>query len=155
LEEAYLNLQEEFLTEDETSSPNKKVVRKTKKDPEEIEDAAAIKNVREYLKFYYKRRESVAKCYTMRQFTAGACSTQRVESINSIINKNIRMARRSIFLKLVDLFKNINSVEDFHVINLQRHENAKTEEADLPLFKHLVNEFSKHVIKQVKMQLEM
>jgi hypothetical protein len=88
-------------------------------------DQESARKLEEYLEFYNKKREKIAKCYTSRDFSAGASSTQRSESLNAIVKKYIQMARRISFSKLIGCIKEISEGEEYHTIKSQRIASMK------------------------------
>lgn len=108
-----------------------------------------------YLEFYYKRKQMIAKCFTKLCFSAGACSTQRAESINSIIKRYIKLARRTSFLKLVDCLEHILDHENFDEANIQRMMKTKTQQINDPIQLVLSKQFSPYICSKIMEQLMM
>ena len=114
------------------------------------EKSKAIAN---YLDFYYQRRKMIAKCYTKQDFSAGSCSTQRAESLNSIVKKFLKITRRSSFLKLIDCFEYINNHENFQKINSSRIAKSKVLQTEDPLFISLSRNYSPFILSKINEQL--
>jgi len=114
------------------------------------EKAEKINN---YLDFYYGQKEKVAKCYTKRDFSAGACSTQRAESLNAIVKKFINMTRRSSFLKLVDCLEYINGKETYEEENMNRLSKTKSVQTEDPLILALAKNYSPYLVSKISDQL--
>lgn len=95
----------------------------------------------------------VANCYTKLDFSAGACSTQRAESLNAIVKKFIKTTRRSSFLKLIDCFKYINENQKFESENTNRVMKSKQLQTEDTLFLALAKSYSPFLISQINDQL--
>ena len=55
-----------------------------------------------YLSKYYLTRQKWAKCYSMNYFTCGISTTQRVESINSVMSKYLssKSSLQEVFIRM-------------------------------------------------------
>ena len=82
-----------------------------------IENSKALN---EYLNYYYKNKEKIVKCYTSQDFSAGASSTQRSESLNAVIKKHILIVRRVSFTKLIDCLQELSDNENYYNLKIQR-----------------------------------
>jgi len=111
--------------------------------------------INNYLDFYYGQKEKVAKCYcyTKRDFSAGACSTQRAESLNAIVKKFFKMTRRSSFLKLVDCLEYINGKETYEEENMNRLSKTKSVQTEDPLILALAKNYSPYLVSKISDQL--
>ena len=93
-----------------------------------------IKKVKDYLEFYWDKKEKIVKGYTMKNFTAGACSTQRAESLNANVKRFLNIARRNSFLKLIDCFEIIQNKATIQNLKTSRISKMKTAQTEDPLF---------------------
>lgn len=106
-----------------------------------------------YLDFYYERKQMIAKCYTKVDFSAGACSTQRAESLNAKVKKFIKVARRTTFLKLLDCFVFLNDAENFQKENTNRIMKSKQLQTEDPLFLALSKNYSPFIVSEIYSQI--
>ena len=95
----------------------------------------------------------VVKCFTKQDFTAGACSTQRAESLNSIVKRFIKSARRTTFLKLIDCFSFINDAQNFVKENINRLSKSKHQQTDDPLLLSLSRNYSPYIVSKINQEL--
>ena len=83
-------------TKDIDESETQYIAFRNKKTQSDVSEERTRK-IRDYLDFYYERRQKTAKCYTKLCFTADACSTQQAESLNATVKRFIKIARQNIF----------------------------------------------------------
>ena len=112
-----------------------------------------VRKINDYLNFYYGKKHKIAKCYTKTQFSAGACSTQRAESLNAKVKKFIKIARRSTYLKLIDCFKYINNMENYHQENTNRIMKMKQLQTEDPILASLAKNHSPYMVEKMNEQL--
>ena len=91
----------------------------------------------------------VAKCFTKLDFTAGACSTQRAESLNATVKRFIKVARRTTFLKLVDCFEFINDAKDYQTENINRLSKIKHLQTEDHLLISLSRNYSPYIVSKI------
>lgn len=107
-----------------------------------------------YINYLFEKRMHIAKCFTKNYFSACASSTQRCESMNAVVKRHLKIARRTTFVKLVDCLKYLNDSELYEINKEQLKMNTKESTYNDILLQSLEDNFSAFIVKKILNQFE-
>jgi len=73
------------------------------------------KRIENWIENLYQIKQKWAFCYIGQTFSAGMQSTQRNESMNHKVKSYITSCKRTTFVKMIEIFKEINEEEDAYI----------------------------------------
>ena len=108
-----------------------------------------------YLSKYERIKEKWSRCFIIKTFTCGVCTTQRIESINSILSEklNSQSPLQEVFQFIKSREFEVNKKIEDEISTYQNKRGSKTYE-NLNLFKSLKSQVSSYIIEKMKLQYE-